>query len=123
MGYNTELEVKDGWLSVRTTGRIESFALFAEKAALVIGKIKETGVKRVLLDDRGLALNLEAFDVSRVADRLEQADLDIRELRIASLCNEEDRQVYRMIETVYRNRSISFQLFEEREGALAWLLS
>lgn len=110
-------------MSVTTSGHINTFEVFSEKAALVLGKILETGMQRVLLDDRNLQLELDPLDIARIADQLEKTNRNVVKVRLAALCSEESRHVYRMIETIYRNRSITFQLFEDREGAVAWLLS
>ena len=123
MSYTLSFSKQDGWFSVAAQGEIDSFEVFSEKARTVTGEILQSGIKRILLDDRELAISLDAHDITLVAEQLEKANIQALGLRLASLCRPEDRETYRMFETIYGNRSINFRLFTDKQSALNWLLS
>lgn len=122
MAYTLSFTEKNGCFHVAAQGEVASFEVFLEKAGTVLKKITISGAKRILLDDRLLAVSLDAHDITLLAAQLEKADVQSMGLRLASLCREEDRDVYDTIETIYRNRSINLRVFSTKGKALEWLL-
>lgn len=123
MAYSLSFSQEDGWFSVVCVGDISSFEEFSGKATKVVQKVVASGCKRILLDDRNLALKLDAHDIICIAQQLEKANLQSMGMRLASLSRLEDDEVYTNIETIYQNRSINFRRFDDKKAAVEWLRS
>lgn len=108
-------------MSVKAEGEAKTFEAFSDKARTVVAHVLSSGAKRILLDDRALAVALDTHDITRAADLLEKSNFQALGLRLASLCRPEDRCVYDSIETIYRNRSINFRRFDDKQTAVEWL--
>lgn len=123
MSFDLQFKESDGVLSVICQGDICTLESVFKKVGAAIVKMGETQARRVLVDDRKLAMSLDAHDVNQLADRLDAGEFQKMGIRLGCLCRPEDRHIYKMIETAYRNRSINFRLFESEQEALSWLAS
>lgn len=123
MTFERNFEEFDGWCRIVTTGKLDSLEVFLSKLHLGADMVTSTSLKRVLLDDRQVHVSVDPFDVSVGISQLADGGLPSHGLRIACLCRDEDLDIYKTIETMYRNRSVSFQLFPDEESAKDWLIS
>lgn len=113
----------NGWLHLVTTGRIECMEEYRDKVLLGAELINDYNCRRVLVDDRKVEILVDALSVYTGIDALVESGLPSRGLRLAGMCRPEDLDVYRMIETAYRNRSVNYRLFEDEAVAVEWLAS
>lgn len=123
MAYSLTFSDQQDWLLVVAEGDVTGFPEYAEKAQRVVESVLETGVKRVFLDDRRLVLSVDAHDITLLAEKLGEANLQSIGLRLACLCKPECNELYRTIETIYQNRSLNFRIFCDKDEALEWLLT
>ena len=123
MSYTCERVDMGGYLLVRNSGVIDSFDVMSERVEKSVARLKEGDFSRLLIDDRELLLRLEPFDISRIGQEHEERAFHLEGVRIACLYHPTCREQYGMLETVHRNRSINFRLFESEEEALRWLTS
>lgn len=121
MTFTVDFKLEGDVLFVKATGKVHGVETFSEKATTVVREILRTNAKRIMLDDRELAVSLDAIDIKDIADVLEQSNLQTMGLRLACMCRQLDRDTYQLIETMYQNRSLNFRLFQKREEALEWL--
>ena len=119
--YTIEYEMDGGVLVVSVSGAISSGEQAVEKALKVVGMGLKAGVNRVLLDERELNISVDVHGIVNVANELEKRDILYHGGRMACLYRAECRDIYQVYETVYKNRSLSYQLFDDPDKALAWL--
>ena len=122
MTYTIDFKVEGDVLFVKTSGKLHGVETFSEKAKTVVGEILRTNAKRIMLDDRELAVTLDALDIKDIADQLEKSNLQTMGLRLACMCRKLDSETYKLVETMYQNRSLNFRLFQSRDEALDWLI-
>ncbi|BCS89999.1 hypothetical protein [Pseudodesulfovibrio sediminis] len=121
MVYSREYELVDDWIRITTTGRIDSGDEFIDKVLVGADKVLELDVRLVLLDELQLELALDNLDIKLGVGSLDHSEVHTLGLRIACLFPPANRALYTMYETVYRNRSINFRLFDDEQAAIAWL--
>ena len=121
MAYTLTFTHKNGYLLAETSGEICTFDEFSEKAQSVVREAMESGLHRVLLDERNLNVAIDTFDSLRVAQDFEKDDIQIYGGRLACLCHNECVNIYKTFETLYQNRSLSYHLFDDIPTAIAWL--
>lgn len=124
MAFQREVKQEDGWLHLITQGRIDNMEDFLAKVHLGVDMVSCHNCRRVLVDDRGVEVLVDALSVYTGIDQLAESGLPSKGLKIAGLCRPEDKSVFKMIETAYRNRSVNYRLFVDDEAAaLEWLTS
>lgn len=121
MAYSIEFIEEKEYLLAAVNGEIQTYEELAAKAQSIMEKAVKCHRKRVLVDDRGLSVNVDFFDAQRLAQDMEQDSLQTRGFRIACLCLPETRDSYRVFETNHQNRSLNFRAFMDLEAALEWL--
>ncbi len=121
MSFSRELVERDGWYHLASTGKIETLEELLSKFHMGVEMVQKKYVKRVLVDDRKLHVSVDPLDISLAIDQLLEDGLQFAGLRIACLCRPEDVQIYKTSETMYRNRSIRFTLFNDEGAAVDWL--
>ena len=111
MSYLMEFTGHDGWTRVVTTGHLDSADTFAEHLAKVIQHLLSSGVRRVLVDNRGVKVSIDACDVAQVARQMVEKGVPALGIRYAVLCTEPVEQSCRFLETTFRNNSLRFRMF------------
>ena len=122
MAFSMTFENRDGYILCRTTGEVWTIDDALQRSQALMHKSLDTGLTRFLMDDRQLCLTLEAHDVFQVAQWLDRQNAQTLGGRLAVLANPEYEASFRLCETIYQNRSISYRVFTDEESALAWLL-
>lgn len=119
--YSIDFQIDDGVLKAIVCGAIVSGEAAAAKAREVIDAGLKAGIYRILLDERELDVDVEFYEIVAIATELENRGITSRGGRLACLHRPEKKALYKTFETIYRNRSLSYQLFEDPELAMAWL--
>jgi len=109
------------WLVAVTKGEISSLDALVERLGRVFERASAFGRKRVLLYDRDLDVRVDALDIATAAALHEEQGVSRLGMRLACVCAPDCRPVCSIIETMLRNRSISYRLFAEEDDAVAWL--
>lgn len=109
------------WLVAVTKGEISSLDALVERLGRVFERASAFGRKRVLLYDRDLDVRVDALDIATAAALHEEQGVSRLGMRLACVCAPGCRPVCSVIETMLRNRSISYRLFAEEDEAVAWL--
>ncbi|WP_338669796.1 hypothetical protein [Pseudodesulfovibrio methanolicus] len=122
MSFDLLFETRDGYIVGIVTGVISTPEELVRKIRTMVHKALDSNVTRFLMDERGLKLRLEAHDIIEVANLLEERNIQSLGGRSACLCNPGFVEQYRACETAYHNRSLSYQVFEREEDAVAWLM-
>ena len=122
MAYGYTIEKRPGYLLYTTSGDISDVADLLKGVNEVLEVAAEHGYN-ILLDDRGLVVNLTNMDAILTGDYLNELQVQSRGMRVASIQSPENMAIGRMFETVLVNRSISFRVFEDFESAEAWVTS
>lgn len=122
MGFKLSTEVRDGYIYGVTTGEIRTANDVLEKLANLRRVADEKGIFRVLMEERTLLLHIDAHDSAVAANMMENEGLQHIGGRMACLYNPECEGAFRMLETLYLNRSLSYRLFRDEAEALAWLM-
>ncbi len=95
MTYSLTYEKRDGWLSVVTSGEILKAEEYSAKARFVVSKALETGIHRVLLDERDVVVSIDTYDIMRIVDWFDENNIQIFGGRLACLYNEDYLDVYK----------------------------
>lgn len=123
MSFSRVLEERDGWSHLISEGKIDTLEEFLSKIHMGADMARKASVRRVLVDDRALKVSVDPLGISLAVDQLAEGGLQFLGMRIACLCRPEDKPIYKTIETMYRNRSISYMLFDDQKSAVKWLTS
>lgn len=123
MPFSLTTKPQDGYLLVESAGSIDSDSeaidlYFTPQVERTI----ETGVKRLLVDERALAINLDYHDVVEIAEDWSRQALQSQGVRIAVIHAGESTEKHEAYETAAFNRSIAYRTFPNRAQALGWLL-
>ena len=119
--YTIDYQIEDGVLKASVQGVITSGARAADKAREVVGMGMEVGVCRVLVDERNLDISIDVLDIVNIANEFEDQGLLSCGGRLACLHRPGCVNIYKIYETVYKNRSLGYRRFEDPDKALAWL--
>lgn len=119
--YMIDSDFDDGVLVIRVTGTIANGDQATEKAMKVIDLGVEAKAARVLLDERALSISVDVLEIIHVAEALEERGVQSYGGRMACLFNPDFRDIYRVYETAYKNRSMNYRLFEDTDRAMVWL--
>jgi hypothetical protein len=122
MSFDLLFETRNGYVAGTVVGRIDTPEELLRKVRAMVHKALDSNVTRFLMDERNLDFRLEQHDIIQVANHLENHDVQILGGRSACLCDPRRIARYRACETAYRNRSLSYQVFESEEAAVAWLM-
>jgi hypothetical protein len=121
MPFTREFIDLGNWVHVVTKGSVDSPDELVEKLRQGLEKIGEIGHKRAFVDDRGVKMNIDVYDLTVGAEMMSEQGFPLLGLRLACMCRPEDRELYRGVETVYRNRSMMYRVFDDEEEAISWL--
>ena len=110
-------------LVVKATGDYADVQEFIAKKDEATLRIMEERARRILLDDRELTMTLDVHDAVTFADAVLEEGVPAQGLRFACLPPKTGREFYAAFETACRNRSINYQLFEDKQAAVDWLES
>ena len=119
--FSLELEMRDGYFVAVSQGEIRTLEEYFRKVRAIVDTGLGSAVYRILLDERKLFTHLDAHDIAMVAKLLEEEGVPGYGVRLACLYNPRCLDTHRLCETMYRNRSIIYRLFLDRESAVAWL--
>ena len=122
MSFDLWFETRNGYVVGTVVGRIATPDELLRKIRAVVHKGLDSNIARFLMDERNLDFRLEPHDIVQVADHLEKQNIQTLGGRSACLCNPAQTGRYRACETVYRNRSLSYRVFENEEAAVTWLM-
>ena len=94
----------------------------------ILEMVDVTGVQKVLLDISGLQFKLPMFRIFERAKemRAERQKFNKTSAKAAIIYSSEDQKLDEdmiFFETAARNRGLPYQVFKDKEAALAWLLS
>lgn len=122
MSYSQVFTDETLYLLCITHGTVDNAEAFVEWAVGVIGKARETGHTRILMDNRTFELHLSPLDVVTFASRLEAMNANSLGLRLAVVSSPANPEISRLVETSLINRSASYKSFRNQQEALDWLL-
>jgi len=114
----SEYEPHEGYLLVRTSGKPEVESL-AQSSAQALERARALGVRRILVDARGLTGLLGTMDRFQLGIYFAlHWDLSVR---VAMVFSPETLEERKFLENVARNRAVPTQFFSDTQEALAWL--
>lgn len=119
--FTVVFEIRDDILHAKVTGVISSAEQAVEKAVALVAKSYETGVYRLLVDERELTISIDALDIVQAVDAIDKRGIQGLGGRTACLYRPEYAAIYKNYETFYKNRSLIYQAFEDDALALEWL--
>lgn len=122
MGFKLNTEIRAGYIRGVTFGEIRTAADILSKVEALLRVSREAGFYRFLMDERRLGLYLDAHECSLAANLLEKEGVQTFGGRMACLYNPTCESAFRLAETMYRNRSMSYALFRSEAEGLAWLM-
>lgn len=114
--------IEDEILILTVTGSTETMEDLVEYGDGVGKATLDNEIKRVLMDERTLALNEEADDVSEFSDSDSISSLTAMGIRIACLSSEENLDMNRSYEEHLQQRNLNFRVFTKKADAVKWLL-
>lgn len=121
MGFSTEFTEHDDWLSVVSSGHLDSAETYASYFEEIVRRLTASGGKRVLMDNRQVKVDIDACDASQVARDLVEQGVPALGIRYAVLCAEPVAGSCRFLETTFRNNSLRFHIFPTEAQAIEWL--
>lgn len=112
----------DEYLLIESSGEMATFEEGVEYIEAQVVKARETGIRRILVDDRNMAVSLDYADILALAEYWGRSGLPSMGLRVAALPPPAAPQGQQAYETTATNRSIVFKVFFDRQEAEDWLL-
>ncbi|MGE4191965.1 MAG: hypothetical protein AB7E51_01105 [Pseudodesulfovibrio sp.] len=122
MGFKLSTEVRDGYIHGVTTGEIRTADHVLEKVESLRRVCEREGIFRFLMEERRLRLLVDAHESAIAANLLEREGIQTFGGRMATLYNPDYLDAFRLQETMYMNRSLSYRLFRDEAEALVWLM-
>jgi len=122
MPVQTTMTVMDGYIQARTTGTIESAQEAIAYTTIHVDKARQTGIRRLLLDERDVTFRVDFADSMEVAEYWNSKGLPALGLRLAVLPSHTTPVQMEEFETLAANRSVAYRVFADEESALDWLL-
>jgi len=121
MSYSLVTTDVDSHLLCVTDGQVNDADALIEWALDVVSKAQESGVRKLLLDNRTFALNLSPLDVVTFANSLEKMDAAQLGFRMAVLSSPGNKEISHLVETTLTNRSASYKMHSNLNDAKKWL--
>jgi len=122
MPISMQMIFDDKCLRVVATGYADSVEDVVSYVEPQIGQAMERGIRRVLLDERKVAFHLDYCDTIALANYFEGKGTRRNGFRVATLISDTTPDFHRAWETVSRNRSMSYKIFDDESEAMKWLL-
>lgn len=122
MPISMQMTFDDRCLRVVATGTADSVEDVVSYVEPQIAEAMSRGIRRVLLDERKVAFHLDYHDTIDLAEYFEGKGTRRSGFRVAALMSETTPDFHRGWETVSRNRSMSYKLFQDETEAEEWLL-
>jgi len=116
------VEPKYKYFVVRITGPVTNGSL-REYVSLIMDFAQESGLKRILLDERELSIEADMYEAYLVGESDEIVTAAIEGYRFACVPDPANRSRNEAFETVMRNRSVNYRVFDSVRVAERWLLS
>jgi len=121
MGITYTSKIEDGVLYVTASGFDESLEDTQKYSYAVIQASKQTGIKKVLCDERQLVYQLSTIDLYVLAEFIvEHAPVMAK---VALVSNERYKSDIQFWEIVSQNRGLVVKVFFDLEEAQFWLKS
>lgn len=125
MDYNIQINEDQKFIHITTAGDWEK----EKDDALVrdiLGTIVQSGIKKVLLDMRGLRFDFQLFTIfQRAQDLREQrVEAHVFSMKVALVYLPESEKIkadFSFFETTARNRGLPYRAFVQLEPAIEWL--
>jgi len=121
MSYSQSFAAMPTHLYCLTVGKVDDARAMIEWGEAIVRMAKETGMSRVLIDNREFVLELSPLEVVEFARDFEEKNIAVIGLRLAVMSSPSQPETTRLIETVLTNRSASYRRFANPEEALVWL--
>lgn len=123
MATQTQVIRENGYLRFVTTGVLASLDDVIAYGTLMYDQAVDTGVYRVLLDEKGMEDAAEASTIYEWCENDVVARTAAAGIRIAGVSTKENFEINKVYETMLQNRSYNFRVFLTEEEAVAWLRS
>jgi len=122
MPLNVKYTDEDDFLLATVTGDCRTLKELADFGSSIIATSGSRGRPCVLMDFRGMTMELESYHITTYSEQLMDIGLPALGLRLAGLADTEHIAITRAFETALRNRSINLRAFLDKDEALKWLL-
>lgn len=122
MSYNLQMRKRDGYLLFTVTGTLESAEDLTAYSNDIEKHARQADVRHVLLDMREVSRRVDQHDCATYANKWSQDHPNIW-LKVAAVYTAADAQRFKWVETIYKNRSINYKIFDDMEKAEHWLMS
>jgi hypothetical protein len=115
-----EVEPKDTYVLVRMSGTMPAGTLKKEIARFM-DAVRASGLKRFLVDERGLVLGIDMHEAYLVGESEQTVFAATQGYRFASVPDPANKARNENFETLMRNRSVNYRVFDTIADAEEWL--
>lgn len=122
MPARNHISDKGEYLLFVTTGTMKSADEIIENAELIESELTQNGLRRALLDQRGMVDEEDVLDATIVAESPVMERMATQGIRLACLSTVDNLEINRAFETILQNRSVLFKAFIDEAEAVDWLL-
>lgn len=121
MAFSLKILPQEGYLLTRLTGSLSGYDEVLAYIRNSLAGAEEYGTRHILLDEREAVIDVEYIDIISLLDAMDDPERPRRGYRVAALCLPQHTELHTLFETAAFNRSIVYQVFTDKEEALAWL--
>ncbi|BDQ34584.1 hypothetical protein [Pseudodesulfovibrio portus] len=115
-----EVEPKNTYALVRMSGAVPA-GTFRNEVSRLMDAVRASGLKRILLDERGLVLGVDTHEAYLVGESEQIVMAAIQGYRFASVPDPANKARNENFETMLRNRSVNYRVFDTIADAEEWL--
>lgn len=122
MSVKYQLDIEEKFLRIAMRGTHSCLEEMVKSARYILDMALTHQQNRILLDRTQLEDTNDYYDKFLVAERLDKAHVQRHGIKISSLIHCKNQSKERTLETLARNRAISYRTFLTEQEALGWLL-
>jgi hypothetical protein len=123
MPFSIEFIDNGDWITAVVTGRLDSREVFLRYFDVILQRLLSSGVRRVLVDNRGVTIFIDVFDATQAVNQLVEDGVPALGISYAGLFTESMVEDHSYFETVFRNNSFRGRVFSDEAQAVEWLTS
>jgi hypothetical protein len=115
-------EVREKYLLVIGHGKRDNLKTMAEAAALIVAKAIETNRKFMLVDYRGLEIEVHMSEAFNIVKGYETHQPELKNITVAAVFNSRDLNFANYWKEIGGRRGFRIEIFEDLDAAERWLL-
>jgi len=123
MPITFKTDSRGSYLYIKGEGGYSSFQDLKKNIDALLIEANKKSCSRILLDQRNITVNVDAFDLIKFADYLDSISIQSSGFRIVALPNPDFIDKFNAFQTAANNRSFAYRLFKSETKAVDWLVS